>query len=311
MPMKSISNDEGVTENNYRILITGANGFTGQHACTYFVNNGYTVFAAVRNPTVNFRQSINVVQCDLSNPTAVNEAIQSIKPDFILHLAGQNSVPASWKKPIESIETNVLCTAYLLDAIRLFHPKCRIIVVGSMLQSKFSDPSSFLHPYSLSKTMQSLFAEVFSHLSKLDVIIAKPTNLIGPGHSTGICSVLANKLAKLERGEGSKIIEIHNLLAARDFLDVRDAVKAYEILLLKGTTRKVYEITTGNVISVQDVMTTYERLMDVPFEIKSEVIQHEPVDIIQPTELNSLGWKPCIPFHQSLYDILQFYRMSI
>lgn len=311
MHMKNISNDEEPTDNRYRVLITGANGFTGQHACTYFANHGYNVYGTARKITPHFHQGIHVVQCDLSNPLIVKETIQSIKPDFILHLAGQNSVPLSWKKPVESIETNVICTAYLLDAIRLLHPKCRIIVVGSMLQSTFSDSLSFLHPYSLSKTMQSHFAEVFSHLFELDCIIAKPTNLIGPGYSTGICSVLANKFVQLERGECNKIIEIHNLLAERDFLDVRDAVKAYETLFTAGTANKIYEVTSGKANSVQEVVTTFGHLTKTPFEIRAKINQREPVDIVQPTELKALGWAPTIPFQQSLYDILQFYREAI
>ncbi len=311
MHMKSISKDEGPTDHRYRVLITGINGFTGQHAGTFFANHGYNVYGTVRKSTSNFHQGIHVVQCDLSNPHLVKETIQSIKPDFILHLAGQNSVPKSWELPVESIETNVICTAYLLDAIRLSHHKCRIIVVGSMLQSTFSDPLSFLHPYSLSKTMQSHVAEVFSHLFELDCIIAKPTNLIGPGYSTGICSVLANKFVQLERGQGNKIIEIDNILAERDFLDVRDAVKAYETLFIEGMTNKTYEVTSGKAKSIQEVVKTFGHLTKTPFEIRTRINQREPGKIVQPTELKALGWAPIIPFQQSLYDILNFYREAV
>lgn len=294
-----------------RVLITGANGFTGQHACTYFSNQGYNVFGTVRALTSTPDQEIHVVPCDLSNPLKVKETIRSVQPDFILHLAGQNSVPKSWETPVESIETNVMCTAYLIDAIRLFQPKCRIIVVGSMLQSSLNDSLSFLHPYSLSKTMQSFLAEVLSHLFELDCIIAKPTNLIGPGFSTGICSVLANQFVQLERGEGNKVIEIHNLLAARDFLDVRDAVKAYETIFLKGTPRKVYEVTSGEAKSLQEVLETFSHLTGASFELKTNVNQPEQVDIVQPTELKELGWAPAIAFQQSLCDILQFHREAV
>ena len=235
MPIINDSNQTESIKPPRRILITGANGFTGKHACTYFANDGYTVYAMVRTPIEFSHENIKLVLCDLSNREALQTAIQTIQPQFILHLAGQNAVQESWANPIDTLQTNVLYTAYLLEAIRAeTTTKCRTIIAGSMLQSNPAEPSTFEHPYSLSKTMQSLYGEVYGNLFDLDVIIAKPTNLIGPGYSNGICSILAKKVAKMEQGIEKKSIVIHNLLAERDFLDVRDAITAYNILFMKA-----------------------------------------------------------------------------
>lgn len=308
--MKEVTNPK--EENSPQsILITGANGFTGQHACTYFATAGYTVYAVVRKPTTFSHENIQMVLCDLSDWESIQTVIQTTQPNFALHLAGQNAVQVSWENPIDTLVANVMYTAYLLDAIRTQTNKCRTVIAGSILQSNPAVPSSFLHPYSLSKTMQALYAEVYATLFELDVIIAKPSNLIGPGHSTGVCSILANKVAKMERGKEEKIIAVHNLLVERDFLDVRDAVKAYETLLLKGKSKKIYEINSGKTRSLNDIIHLFKQLATVDFEVKAELEQREKLIEINSLPLKKLGWEPKILFEQSLADILQYQRNSI
>lgn len=291
-----------------RIIITGANGFTGRHACTYFAENGYTVFGLVRTPTTFNHESIEAVLCDLTDREALQSIIQTIKPHFVLHLAGQNAVHVSWDRPTETFVTNVLCTAYLLDAVRLQGSPCRIIVAGSILQANPADPTTFEHPYSLSKTMQSLYAEVFSLIFNMEVMIAKPSNLIGPGNSTGICTILAHKVAKMEQEKESGEIVVHNLFAVRDFLDVRDVVKAYEVLLRKGKANTEYEITSGTTRSIKDVLETYKLISTIDFQISSENTQQETLKEFNITPIKLLGWTPSISFEQSLHDILQYAR---
>lgn len=303
--MKSYSDINDVP---LRIIITGANGFTGRHACTYFANNGYSVYAMVRTPITFEHECIQPILCDLTDRTSLQTTIKTIQPHFILHLAGQNAVHVSWERPTDTFSINVLCTAYLLDAVRLQGSPCRIIIAGSILQANPADPSTFEHPYSLSKTMQALYAEVFSLLYEMEVIIAKPSNLIGPGNSAGICSILAKKVANIEQGKEPNEIVVHNILAIRDFLDVRDAIRAYEILLLKGKVNTVYEITSGTTRHIKDVLEIYKNLSTVDFEYKSEVTQQETIKEFDTAPMKHLGWHPNISFEQSLHDTLQHAR---
>lgn len=291
-----------------KIIITGANGFTGRHACTYFANNGYSVYAMVRTPTTFEHECIQPILCDLTDRTSLQTTIKTIQPHFILHLAGQNAVHVSWERPTDTFSINVLCTAYLLDAVRLQGSPCRIIIAGSILQANPADPSTFEHPYSLSKTMQALYAEVFSLLYKMEVIIAKPSNLIGPGKSAGICSILAKKIANIEQGKEPNEIVVHNILAIRDFLDVRDAIRAYEILLFKGEVNTVYEITSGTTRHIKDVLEIYKNLSPVDFEYKSEVTQQETIKEFDTAPMKHLGWHPNISLEQSLHDTLHYAR---
>lgn len=81
-------------------------------------------------------------------------------------------------------------TAYLLEAVRKENPSCKILVAGSALQYDPANISTLTHPYSLSKTYQIQIARGWAALYEMDIVIAKPSNLIGPGFSNGVCSIL-------------------------------------------------------------------------------------------------------------------------
>ncbi|MBK3494475.1 NAD-dependent epimerase/dehydratase family protein [Viridibacillus sp. YIM B01967] len=305
-----ILSDREVDSNSKRILITGASGFTGLHACTHFSNIGYSVYGIVRKYSELSQKNVQLLPCDLTNSKYIKRVVETIKPDFVLHLAGQNAVQVSWAEPLKDFEANVVCTTNLIDAIRTGSDNCRTVVVGSILQSNPSDPASFQHPYGLSKTVQTLLSEAYASIFELDVLIAKPSNLIGPGHSTGVCSILAKKVALMEKGQEEKRLFVNNLLAERDFLDVRDVVRAYEFLFSKGETRSVYEITSGKLRSLSEIINLLKGMSTVNFDIDYEIEKQELISTINPIATKALGWAPLIPFEQSMLDILNFQRRN-
>jgi len=292
-----------------KVLITGASGFTGQHACRYFLKAGYEVIAVTRSD-FNKPPGTLVVKCDLTKREAVRNLIKQARPQFILHLAGQNHVGRSWNDPISTLEANVNSTLHLIEAIRLEKPDCKTVIVGSALQFDPSNPSTLTHPYSFSKTLQILAAHAWEKLYNLHIVIAKPNNLIGPGHSNGVCSIFANKIVEMERNRGEAILEVNNLGAQRDFIDVRDAVSAYEILLAKGKSGETYNISSGHSYSLEDIITIFQSLTTVNFTIKSNENNNEEKVDTPPYKALNLGWKPTIPIQSSLEDILNFYRQN-
>ena len=98
-----------------------------------------------------------------------------------------------------------------------------------------------------------------------NIIIAKPSNLIGPGASNGICSILAKKMIDIESGRSKAVIEVNSLKDSRDFLDVRDAVKAYHVLLRDGINGKQYNIGSGVKRSLLEVLEQYKELTQLNF----------------------------------------------
>ncbi|KAA6447753.1 NAD-dependent epimerase/dehydratase family protein [Bacillus swezeyi] len=290
-----------------KILITGAGGFTGRHACRHFSQAGFDVTAIARTNTPD--SQVKVAYCNLTDQDAVASLVKKTKPQYLLHLAGQNHVGQSWLDPVSSLENNLLSTLYVIEALRHENPECKICVAGSVLQFDLNDLSALPHPYSLSKTLQVLIAQAWEILYNMQIIIAKPSNLIGPGFSKGVCSIFAQKIADMEASKADQILEIDNLNIQRDFLDVRDVVRAYEILLTKGESGEVYEVASGRSYSLNEVVSIYRKLTAIDFEIKSRVNEKINTKLdLNPAKMMSLGWKPVIPLESSLTDILNFYR---
>ncbi|SDI13157.1 NAD-dependent epimerase/dehydratase family protein [Alteribacillus bidgolensis] len=292
-----------------KLLITGANGFTGQHACNHFSKQGIDVIAVVRNKNNAKINNVKVECCDLTNQTSVKELIYKVKPEYILHLAGQNHVKESWVNPIMIMEANVMSSLYLLDALRTEHPSCKVVIVGSALQYDILQDKYPPHPYSLSKTLQSLVSESWSKLYNLDIIIAHPNNLIGPGHSKGVCSLIAQEIVKTENEMPAKPITISDPCIHRDFLDVRDAVKAYETLFKYGNNNEIYKIASGKSHSLGQLVSKYQSLSpkEVPVTVNKSNTKEAPIRV-DVSKMKALGWVPGISFETSLKDILTFYR---
>ncbi|PFN53315.1 UDP-2-acetamido-2,6-dideoxy-hexulose 4-reductase [Bacillus thuringiensis] len=292
------------------LLITGVNGFTGRHAYQYFSKLGLNVIPMFQTHSRTIKAPNSVV-CDLTNKTEVMNLIKRIKPDYVLHLAGQNSVLESWKNPLESIEINIMGTSYLLESLRQEVPNCKTLILGSALQYDFTKNPIPPHPYSLSKTMQAMIADAWGELMGSNIVIAKPSNLIGPGESTGICSLIGKKLVDIKIGKCEPIIEINDLQDTRDFLDVRDAVAAYHVLLCEGVKGKKYDIGSGIKRSLSEVLKIYEEITKLDFRIreKNDVKSKDQSDLAL-HDIRKLGWTPKIQLVDSLQDVWGYMRKS-
>ncbi|MCR8645192.1 NAD(P)-dependent oxidoreductase [Paenibacillus sp. N1-5-1-14] len=292
-----------------KILITGANGFTGQHACKHFAAIGMDVAAVYRSASKP-RSEGNWYACDLTNLQEVYQLIDQVKPQYILHLAGRNSVPESWKAPILYIESNVLSTMNLMQALRAY-PECRTLVVGSVMNFPITDTPQPQNPYSLSKTLQVVIAQCWGHLFELNLMIAKPANLIGPGSSNGVCGLLAKKIADCEAGIDRTPFRLSSLYEERDYVDVRDAVCAFEKILLYGDNKATYSICSGHMHTLGDIVNVYQELIRpgvLELEVGQSTSHTAPPKPAGSDALHALGWHPQIAFKQSLLDALNHFR---
>ncbi len=281
------------------VLVTGASGFTGAHAIKK-LKQDYHVIGISRSANPG------MLRVDLSDQYAVNEMMAKTIPDLILHLAGQNHVQQSWEEPVSTFETNVLTTLYLLEAARKYVPNCRIVVVGSALQAEKEYP----HPYSFSKSIQTNLAKAWGDLYGMQIILAVPCNLIGPGPSTGVCSAIARQLVNEKNRLRDKEIQLSNAYATRDYLDVRDAVSAYQVLLEYGEIGIAYEIGSGCFRTLEEVIAEFQKL--TPYRINASYVERkkEQESLRSSIKMNELGWKPGISFETSIRDMMEYIQKS-
>ena len=295
----------------HKLLITGASGFTGQHACEYFSKLDLDIIAITNKRNFCYKK-VKTKQCDLFNKKGIKDLIKQIKPDYVLHLAGQNAVGRSWEDPLNSLEVNAMGTAYLVEALRQEAPDCKTVIVSSALQFNPTSIPTYIHSYGLCKTIQSIFSQFWATLYNMHIVIARPSNLVGPGFSTGVCSIFAQRIVNMEREKEEKFLNVSNLNNRLDFLDVRDAVKAYDCLLKKGKSGDIYDVSSGKSHSLGEIINMFRKTTDIPFQTKldnqSPIVNH--VDL-HPISLIELGWQPKIPLETTIKNIVDFYRQQV
>ena len=291
------------------VIVTGAAGFTGIHACRYLSKKGWQVIAAgsPRSAPDFWRESGASAGeiCDLTDQKAVRSLIGNYRPDAVLHLAAQNAVDISWRDPSDTLMRNLVATVYLLEAVRLEKPACRIVAVGSMARPPMDRLLESENPYAFSKTLQFMAAQAWRRWHGMNIIVAEPANLIGPGGSRGICGKIARWAASIEASGGGPPFRLSSLHEMRDFLDVRDAVAAYELLLRAGAPGGVYAVESGIFRTLEELTLVFEE--EAACKLNWQV-GNAPANfpVSRDTSLiRSLGWQPKVAFRQSIRDALE------
>ncbi|HVF69363.1 MAG TPA: GDP-mannose 4,6-dehydratase [Xanthomonadales bacterium] len=308
-----------------RVLITGATGFVGQHLTELLsANNEYEIFGTSLTEHNSPNEKVKIEKIDLSNPDDVLSLVNKTEPDLIYHLAALTSPADSFSNPTPVVLGNIEIQMNLLNAVRNSGFKPRILVVSSAevyglisasdLPIDESTPMRPANPYAVSKIAQDYLGLQY-HLSyKMDIIRVRPFNHTGPGQGPGfVVPAFSGQIAKIEKGKQEPILKVGNLLAKRDFTDVRDIVKGYLMLMEKGVSGEVYNIGSGKSHSMQELLDTLLSLTDKKIVIENDPARQRPSDVADIfsdcKKLSSLtGWKPEIPIEKTLQDTLDYWR---
>ena len=251
-----------------RVFITGATGFAGRHLMALLspIENAVYGTSYPQPPRPDDR---NISPLDLRSERDVFEAVQRAAPEWVFHLAAVSNVSYSWANKKETLETNVMGTFHLFDAVKKFVPGARVLFVSSSdiygftpgaqeaLPAAFSETNPFhlASPYALSKYQGELMSGFYGRFEGLDIVIVRPFPHTGPGQSAEfVCSDWARQVIRIERGTQDPVIRVGNLEIQRDFTDVRDTVRAYVLLLQKGRKGEVYNVCRGRGVDRKSVV---------------------------------------------------------
>jgi GDP-4-dehydro-6-deoxy-D-mannose reductase len=313
-----------------RVLVTGVTGFAGSHLVDYMLSRGdCEIFGILRwrSPTENiahFMERVTLVECDLRDASSTRDTLETVRPDWIFHLAAQSFVPTSWSAPTESLTTNILGQVNIFEAVRRLGLKCRIqlacsseeygMVAPSEVPIKETNPLRPLSPYAVSKVAQDLLGYQYWMSWKVDSVRTRGFNHEGPRRGpVFVASDFAKQIADIEKGRRAPVVHVGNLEAKRDFSDVRDMVRAYWLALEKCEPGEVYNICTGRAWTIRDVLDHLLSLTTVKIEVRQDPARLRPSDVPILLGDNSkfvkaTGWKPTIPFEQTLRDMLDYWR---
>jgi GDP-4-dehydro-6-deoxy-D-mannose reductase len=308
-----------------RILITGASGFVGRHLANQLAADDAELHGTTLEDDSSLAtHAVTYHTLDLRDPAQVRGLIERVVPDRIYHLAAQSSPRRSFSTPWETIENNVRAQLNIFLACLAADIRPRILIVSSAeiyaSRDEAIDEATPLlptNPYGVSKITQDMLALQYHLSHDLPIMRARPFNHLGPGQATGfVAPDFALQIARIEAGQQSPIIAVGNLAAERDFTDVRDIVRAYQLILDRGTAGEVYNVASGMVYSIESLLTTLLELSDYAIEVQTDPARFMPVDVPvrrgDATRLrDATGWQPRIAFKQTLADLLDDCRQRV
>jgi GDP-4-dehydro-6-deoxy-D-mannose reductase len=305
-----------------RALVTGGTGFVGTYLAAALRARGDEAFVC------GGPHDAHAFRLDLSDVATIRAALDLSQPDVVFHLAAQTFVPDSIGSPQETYEANVIGTANIARAIREYaesEQMPRLLFTssaeayGKQPQTAFplreSTALAPANPYAASKAAGEMLLLGESASFGLDVVIARAFNHIGPGQNERfVVSNFATQLAKIARG-ADPVLYVGNLDAKRDFLDVRDVVRAYIALAADGLAGQTYNVCSGIAYPIRDALRELILAAHVPVEVRDDPARMRPSDtpvfVGDNTKLRATtGWEPEIPFRTSIREIYEAARTT-
>ena len=318
-----------------KILITGATGFVGSHLAEYLVdkyndNEFYGTYlsdSSLKNLEA-VRNHINLTKLDLSNEKEVFELIEKIKPSTIFHLAAMSSAADSFSSPAESIINNIHSQVNILEGVRKLNlVDSKILIISSAEVYGDVDKNDLpidenvnfrpTNPYAVSKLTQDFLGLQYFLSYNLKIIRVRPFNHIGPRQSPGfVVAAFAKKIVEIEKGKGNGVLTVGNLEAKRDFTDVRDMVKAYDLAVSIGVLGEVYNLGSGISYKISDILNKLLSLSKAEIKVEVDKSLFRPIDnpdlVCDAAKFKKLtGWIPEIGIDTTLKDTLDYWRNII
>lgn len=312
-----------------RFLITGFSGFVGRHFLKYLYEtdeNASIMGLDIREPAFDFsvysdRLDIQYQTVNLLDKEALMDILRSFKPQYILHLASYSSVAYSWQHPEESFVNNTNIFLNLTSALKELELPCRVLSIGSseeygnvsteQLPLREDMPLQPVSPYAVARVSQEMLSKVFVDSFHMDIILTRSFNHIGPWQDERfvVPSFIRRILDIKESGASEGTIETGDTTIVRDFVDVRDVVHAYYMLLMNGTPGEIYNICSGKEIALSDIIDQIADIVGIRVDTKVNPEFIRPNDnriVVGSREklTKELGWEPEMPWEQTLRDMV-------
>jgi len=324
-----------------RVLITGITGMVGSHLVDYLLEHtDWEIYGLCRwrSPLdnlshllsrINSKDRVHLVYGDLRDYLSIHEAVRKARPDYVFHLAAQSYPKTSFDSPLDTLETNVQGTANVLEALRkndiaaVTHVCASSEVFGRVPKEKLPiDEECTFHPaspYAISKVGTDLIGRYYAEAYDMIVMTTRMFTHTGPRRGDVFAeSTFAKQIAMIELGLIPPVVKTGNLDSLRTFADVRDAVRAYHMLVTVNPMPAAYYNIGGTyTCSIKEMLGTLismSTVKDIQVETDPERLRPIDADLQVPNtdKFKAVtGWEPIIPFEQTMQDLLDYWRENV
>jgi len=308
-------------------LIIGGAGFVGSYLIRYLQEQGQEV-AVTKMPQETIaapgadQYDLNILEKD-----SITDLILKLQPDYVFHLAAQSSVGLSWKNPQMTIDVNIKGSVNVLEALRKAEKRPKTLLIGSGEEYGAIRPEELpvsetnaLKPeniYAATKACQNMFGRIYAEAYGLSVTMVRAFNHIGPNQAPMfVVADFCRQTAEIEAGKRDAVLKVGNLAAERDFTDVRDVVRAYALLVEKGTAGETYNVGSGHAVAIDTILKMILSMSDKEIRIEKDPSKFRPVDV--PTIeadtkklYEATGWTPQISLDQTIRETLDYWRRRV
>lgn len=292
------------------LYLTGATGFVGKHVLA----------EAARGVFGDTEVASASVGLDLRDAAAVLVDIDAIRPDTVVHLAAQSFVPESFVRPRDTIDTNLIGTLNLLEALKSTGFRGRMLYVstgdvyGAVPEADLpvveAQPPMPRSPYAVSKVAAELLCRQYQLSVDFEIVVARPFNHIGPGQDVRfVVPSLARQVARIAAGMEPTEILAGDIDVTRDFSDVRDVVGAYAALLRFGRAGEIYNVCSGREVKIRDILMILCRQAGIAPDIRQDAAKLRPSEqrrmVASSAKLaEDTDWAPQWTLERTLQQIL-------
>jgi GDP-mannose 4,6-dehydratase len=321
-----------------RAFVTGITGMVGSHLADYLLEHtDWEIFGLCRwrspldniahlLPRINANDRVHLVYGDLRDYLSIHEAVKVARPDYVFHLAAQSYPKTSFDSPLDTLETNVQGTANVLEALRkndikaVTHVCASSEVFGRVPKEKLPiDEECTFHPaspYAISKVGTDLIGRYYAEAYGMTIMTTRMFTHTGPRRGDVFAeSTFAKQIAMIEAGLIPPVVKTGNLDSLRTFADVRDAVRAYYMLVTVNPIGGAYYNIGGTYsCTIREMLQTLISMSHTPdIRVETETDRLRPIDadlqVPNTAKFERVtGWKPVIEFQQTMTDLLEYWR---
>ena len=325
-----------------KALITGITGMVGSHLADFLLSEtDWDIYGMCRwrSPLdnvshlldhVNRNDRLKFLSADLRDYISLLNVVEEVRPDYVFHLAAQSYPSTSFTSPLDTLDTNILGTARLLEVLRrcsgidpVIHVCASSEVYGRVPREKLpiNEECSFhpASPYAISKVGTDLLGRYHTEAYGQKVITTRMFTHTGPRRGDVFAeSTFAKQIAMIEAGQIPPVLKVGNLDSLRTWADVRDAVRAYYLLVtvnpIAGQSYNIGGTYSCTIRQMLDYLLSLSSRKDIRVEVDPQRLRPIDADLQVPDTSKfhrHTGWEPEISFEKTMTDLLEYWRSRV